>query len=256
MKIKSLLVGIVGGAASGLTGIGGGTVMVPLLTGLLQMPQRNAHGTSLAIVIFVGIAAVIPYVAESQIQWPLVFALGVGAIVGAQIGTRTMHNLPDTWLRLIFASFLFIVGRRMIFLESPDVSQEGLSDIFSLEAGLAFAIGFVGGAFGGLLGIGGGTLFVPALVLLVSVPQHTAQGISLVVVVLTALSGTFTNVRAGFGDKNTVIWVAPAAVILGFCSGILAQDLQAEYLTRLFGLVVVYVGGRTVLKTWSQLRER
>ena len=129
-----------------------------------------------------------------------------------------------------------------IFLESPDVSQEALSDIFSLEAGLAFAIGFVGGAFGGLLGIGGGTLFVPALVLLVSVPQHTAQGISLVVVVLTALSGTFTNVRAGFVDKNTVIWVAPAAVILGFCAGFLAQDLQAEYAewVRLYLKIIIF----------------
>ena len=61
MKLKSILVGIAGGSASGLTGIGGGTVLVPLLTGTLKMPQRQAHATSLAIVISVGIAAVIPY---------------------------------------------------------------------------------------------------------------------------------------------------------------------------------------------------
>ena len=255
MKLKSLLVGIAGGSASGLTGIGGGTVLVPLLTGTLKMPQRQAHATSLAIVISVGIAAVIPYLREGHVQWSLVLALGGGAILGAQIGARTMHNLPDVWLKLVFACFLFLVGIRMITMVSPEVISDSQLQFLSKETILALVIGLTGGAFGGLLGIGGGTLFVPALVLLLSLNQLDAQGVSLIVVVLTAISGTITNVRAGFVDKPTVLWVAPSAIVVGFLAGLLAQNLDETILTRLFGLVVLYVGGKTILSTARTLRS-
>ena len=61
----------------------------------------------------------------------------------------------------------------------------------------ALLIGLAGGTFGGLLGIGGGTLFVPALVLIMGLEQHTAQGISLVVIIPTAMSATAANLKRG-----------------------------------------------------------
>jgi uncharacterized protein len=113
-RMRDLFTGGVGGFASGLTGIGGGTVMVPLLTGLLNMPQRRAHATSLVIVIFAALAAVSQYIARDEVRWELALALTIGAVVGAQVGTRTMHAIPDRPLRMIFSIFLLAVGIRLI----------------------------------------------------------------------------------------------------------------------------------------------
>jgi uncharacterized membrane protein YfcA len=111
---RAIFTGGVGGFVSGLTGIGGGTVMVPLLTGLLGMTQRRAHATSLVIVIFAALAAVTQYLARDEVDWGLAAALTVGAVVGAQIGARTMHRVPDRSLRMVFATFLLFVGLRLV----------------------------------------------------------------------------------------------------------------------------------------------
>jgi len=116
MRLRSIITGAVGGFASGLTGVGGGTVMVPLLTGLLGMPQHRAHATSLFIVIFVGLSAVSLYVVRGEIEWPLAAALAVGGIAGAQVGTRLMYRLPDRGLRAVFATFLLAMGLRLLVL--------------------------------------------------------------------------------------------------------------------------------------------
>jgi uncharacterized membrane protein YfcA len=111
---RAAITGLLGGLASGLTGIGGGTVMVPLLTGVLGLTQHRAHATSLVIVIFAALTAVALYVARGQVDWGLVVALAIGGVVGAQVGVRTMRSLPERELRLAFAVFLLAVGVRLL----------------------------------------------------------------------------------------------------------------------------------------------
>jgi uncharacterized membrane protein YfcA len=111
---RALVTGAVGGFVSGMTGIGGGTVMVPLLTGYLRMTQHRAHATSLVIVIFAALSAVTQYIWRGEVRWELAAALAIGAVAGAQIGARTMHSMPERQLRLIFAVFLLFVGVRLL----------------------------------------------------------------------------------------------------------------------------------------------
>ena len=111
---KSVVTGLIGGGAAGLTGIGGGAVMVPLLTGVLRLTQHQAHATSLAIVIFAAASAAAQYILRDQVEWGLTIGLAVGGVVGAQIGARTMKNLPERRLRMVFAVFLIFVGARLV----------------------------------------------------------------------------------------------------------------------------------------------
>ena len=152
---------------------------------------------------------------------------------------------------MIFAIFLFVVGIRLIFGSSIiDLSFDGNALSNNTQTISSLLIGLVGGAFGGLLGIGGGAIFVPALVLLLGQYQHIAQGISLIVIISTALSGTAVNLRSGYIDKKIVIWVTPPAVILAIIGGYTAGLLDSETLSRIFGFVVLYVAIRSFYTTW------
>lgn len=104
----------------------------------------------------------------------------------------------------------------------------------------ALAIGLVGGFAGGLLGVGGGTIYVPAMVILLDEDQHLAQGASLAAIIATGIVGGLTHWRQGNVDVPAVIWVAPVAVVAAFGAAFLADKLDDEVLRRIFGVVVVY----------------
>lgn len=88
--------------------------MVPLLTGVLGLSQHRAHGTSLAIVIFVATAGLISYAALGSMEWRLVGVLAMGSVVGVYVGARLMQRLPGLRLRQLFALFLVAVAIRML----------------------------------------------------------------------------------------------------------------------------------------------
>lgn len=110
-----------------------------------------------------------------------------------------------------------------------------MEEIFAL-----LLIGLIGGFAGGLLGIGGGAVYIPAMVLLLDEDQHLAQGASLAAIIATAIVGTVTHFRRGNVDVRTVLWVAPVAVIAGFGAALLADELAATTLRRVFAVVGLY----------------
>lgn len=87
--------------------------MVPLFTGALKLPQHVAHGTSLAVIIFVASASLIGYAATGNVDWPLIGMFAGGAAVGAFVGARTMQFVPAFRLRQFFGLFLLAVAIRM-----------------------------------------------------------------------------------------------------------------------------------------------
>ena len=105
---------------------------------------------------------------------------------------------------------------------------------------VALGIGLAGGFAGGLLGVGGGAVYVPALVLLLNEPQHPAQGASLAAIVATAMVAGLTHLRQGNVHLPTVAWVAPGAAVAAFGAAFLADALDAAVLRRLFAVVVLY----------------
>ncbi|MEX2158217.1 MAG: TSUP family transporter [Dehalococcoidia bacterium] len=101
-------------------------------------------------------------------------------------------------------------------------------------------IGVAGGFAGGLLGIGGGAIYVPAMVILLDTDQHLAQGASLAAIIATGIVATFAHYRRGNVDVQVATRVAPPAVIAGFAGAFAADALDAIVLQRVFAVVVVY----------------
>lgn len=109
------------------------------------------------------------------------------------------------------------------------------------ELAIEIVIGFAGGVLSGMLGVGGGALFVPAMVLLLDVPQPEAQGVSLAVIVVTAAVGSVTHYRHGNVDVPLVAAVVPTAMVAGLVGASIAGALSADALQRVFGLVLLFV---------------
>jgi len=113
-----LLIGSAAGMLAGLTGVGGGVFMVPLMVGLLAMAQHQAHGTSLAVMFPIALIGAITYAVHGHIlgniDWEIILGLALGGLVGVVLGARLMMRVPARQLRWIFGIFLVMVGTFMI----------------------------------------------------------------------------------------------------------------------------------------------
>lgn len=243
--------GLAGGFFSGLTGVGGGAIMVPLLTGVLRMRQHTAHGTSLVIIVFAAGASALTYIAQGSMDWPLVAILLPGSLAGVYSGARLVQHLPAMRLRQIFGLFVLVVGIRLLAFESinPLVSVSGAS-----EALAGALIGLAGGLLSGSLGVGGGAIFVPSLVIVLGTGQHEAQGASLAVIVATAMLGAWTHHRHGSLDLKAARWIAPAAVPAGIAGAFVAARMSGIALERTFAIVAVGIGIQMLVSASRNLR--
>lgn len=197
-------IGLAAGLLSGLFGVGGGTVIVPLLVLLLRFDQRLAAGTSLAAIIPTATVGVISYAVHGSVAWIPALILAVGAVLGAQVGTWLLPRLPVTVLRWGFVGFLLVVIA-MLFVVIP--SRDAELDL-TLWVGLALAgVGVITGILAGLLGVGGGVIVVPVLMLAFGTSDLVAKGTSLLMMIPTAISGTVGNVR-----RRNVDLVAAACI--------------------------------------------
>jgi uncharacterized membrane protein YfcA len=123
-----------------------------------------------------------------------------------------------------------------------------------VELIVAVGIGLVGGIASGLFGVGGGAIFVPAMVILLDEDQHTAQGVSLAVIVLTAVAGSYVNLTNDNVDARVFRAVTPAAVVAVLVGAYIASLVSGETLQRIFGIAIVLVALRMLYATWRYRR--
>ena len=107
---KLAAIGVCGGLLSGLLGVGGGVVMVPLLVLWASYGQRDAHAISLGAIIPISIAGIATYGIAGEVRWWDALALAAGSIVGAQIGAVILTRIDERLLKVIFGTFLIGVA--------------------------------------------------------------------------------------------------------------------------------------------------
>ncbi|UCC60095.1 MAG: sulfite exporter TauE/SafE family protein [Dehalococcoidia bacterium] len=117
-----------------------------------------------------------------------------------------------------------------------------LTDII---AGLC--IGLAAGVISGMLGVGGGTITIPGMVLLLDTEQHTAQGVALAAMLATALAGALVHYRQGNVHLKVATWIAPLAIAFSLLGAWAAGVVMAEWLTRVFAIALLIFGFRMLL---------
>ncbi|WP_246150008.1 sulfite exporter TauE/SafE family protein [Agromyces intestinalis] len=237
--VRLVVVGLAGGFLSGLFGVGGGIIMVPLLVLLAHLDQRRAAATSLAAILPASISGSIGYLAGGQVDWWSALFVAIGSIVGSQLGTWLLRRLPVAVLRWGFIALLVVIAVRLLFAV-PD-RDTGALEITPLIALGLIAFGLFVGIASGLFGIGGGVLMVPVFISLFGMGDLLAKGTSLLVMIPTSISGTIANLRARLVDWKQGLAVGLAAVVASFGGVAVSFVLSPLVATWLFAGLLAFV---------------
>lgn len=242
--LASTGIGAAAGLLSGLFGVGGGIIIVPGLVLFGGMDQRRAHATSLAAIVPIALAAVVGYAVDDAVDWPAAGLVTAGAIAGTVAGTRFLRRIPQRSLRVIFALFMLASAAILPF---EATSTKPLGELDLVAGGVLFAVGLLAGSLSGLLGVGGGIVIVPALILVLAEPQAIAKGTSLAVIVPTAIVGTLSNLRAHLADLRVAAAAGLGGVIAAYAASVLALRLDPVLSAVLFALLLVTMAARLLL---------
>jgi uncharacterized membrane protein YfcA len=263
-----------GGAAAGafgsLLGLGGGTLIVPLLTLGFGLPLREAVGVSLVCVIMTSSAAAGVYLERHVANLRLGMTLELFTALGALVGASVAFLLDERLISVLFAGLLAYVALTMArarkavpFLEEPALDD----DAFGPESGAATIVdrlsgddyrvrhlgrGIAGAAGAGvvsaLLGIGGGTIKVPLMNLSMGVPFRVATATSNLMSGITAAAGAVIYVIHG-GIDPYVAGPTAIGVFLGATAGSrLAHRVDVRYIRWLFVAILVYTALQLLLR--------
>lgn len=113
--MKLILIGLLAGLASGLLGVGGGIVMVPLLVWLCAFDQRPAHATSLAAIVPIAAAGAAVYATDVSVDLRVAALLALGSIVGAPLGARLLARTSEAALKISFGILNLIIGISLVW---------------------------------------------------------------------------------------------------------------------------------------------
>ncbi|SMC96426.1 hypothetical protein SAMN02746065_11783 [Desulfocicer vacuolatum DSM 3385] len=255
-----LALGALAGVLAGLLGIGGGLVIVPMLT-FAFTGQGFAHdhilhlalGTSLASILFTSLSSVRSHHQRGGVAWPVVLKITPGILVGTFVGAWVASQLSTNFLKGFFAVFLFYVGTQMLLGIKPKPNRE-----IPGAPGM-FGAGGVIGIFSSLVGIGGGTLSVPFLVWH-NTAMRNAIGTSAAIGFPIAVAGTMGYLLNGWGMSDlppyslgyiqgtALAGIVSASVCTAPLGAKLAHTLPVDKLKRIFALLLYVVAVRMI---WS-----
>lgn len=252
MFVVTLTVGVLGS----MLGIGGGVLLIPLLTGLFDVPIKTAIGASIVSVIATSSAAGAVYVGHGLSHTRLAMILEIATTLGAMTGGITAVVLSPNLLEGIFAAVLVYVvySMRRLPREEAETRPTGLLDtryidpssgqvitygIRRLRTGMVAS--FVAGNISGLLGIGGGIIKVPIMSLVMGMPVRAAIATSNFMIGVTAATSAVIYYQNGFIDPTIVIPTA-LGVLLGAQIGArIGGRVRSHRLKQIFqGILLIF----------------
>lgn len=239
-----LVGGLAAGVVGGLFGVGGGMLLVPTLVLLLGRSQHVAHATSLVAVALGALAGVTRFGIAGSVALVGGLALAAGAIVGARLGAVLLPRIPERRLRSLFVGVLLLLALRFLLVgASGDAAVDG--DLVPARDAVALGLHVVGGLAAGMvssvLGVGGGVVNVPLLVLGLGYGQHVAEGTSLAVIVPTAVTGAVSHHRNGYTDWALGLRLGVGSIAGATAGAQLALSLSPVTLGRLYGVLQLVV---------------
>jgi len=230
------------GLSLGLLGSGGSILTVPVLVYLLGQDEKVAIAGSLFIVGTIALAGGLQFVRAGFVQWRSVLVFGLPGMAGTYLGAVIAAFVPGEMQLALFA--LVMLGASYLMLRPFDLEH---ADSTPRATWKVAADGLIVGVITGLVGVGGGFLIVPALVLLGGLTMHQAVATSLIVIALKSYSGFYKYLdvleqQSLELDWKTLLIVTGLGIVGSFAGSKLARRLPQDKLKRWFGYFLIVMG--------------
>jgi len=280
--------GFIIGALSGLFGVGGGFLLVPLLNIVFNIPYNIAIGSSLLQMVGTSTASALKHRSYGHIDYKLAGFILMGSVVGVELGAQILMHLKnlgtitinvsnisimDFWINIIYIILLSLVGTSM-FLESKKAKKRAprggvvesvisqkirnikippfislpTSKIENISLWNLIFLGFGVGILSGLLGVGGGFIMSPALIYLIGVPTSIAIGTDLFQIIFTSGYGAMTHLVKGNIDFKLVGCILVGSLIGSQLGAILNKKLRGAHIRYYFSLLIFLAAGVILIK--------
>ena len=229
-------------------GVGGGSLFTPIQI-FIGYPLHQAVTTSLFLIMMLSISATFIYRRAEKVDWAVAVLFVAFSASGGFIGGMVSERLPSYFLNIALGITLFLAGMS-IFLPNRKKAIEVKSGRFiwnrkfgNVSYGVNIVIASIGsvlaGILSGMLGIGGGVVMIPFMVLVIRIPTDIAVATSVFMVGLTALGGFVGHVSSGVWDWRQGAWMF-LPVILGSVTGAkFMLSIDKSKVKRIFGIVMV-----------------
>jgi uncharacterized protein len=242
LVVALIALGLVSGFLSGLLGIGGGLVIVPVLV-LLGYDIKLAGAVSLLAVFVICTIGTVSFAVLGEVDWVAAALVAVGSVAGVLLGTRLVAYLPTRVIQLAFAVVLLLVAASLFWIV-PDRDAA-----LQMTPGTAIALvvfGVVIGFFSSLLGLGGAFLVVPGMMLVFQTSDLLAKTTALAMMIPTTLVQSAAARRAGRGDTRSSLLIAAGAALTTTPGALLAVSIDPVLSNVLFAVLLVYLAGQLV----------
>ena len=242
--IELIFLGLGVGVLSGFFGIGGGTILVPLLL-MLGYETKAAIGISVLQMVFSSVYGSYLNNKKGTLDIPMVLVIGIGGFIGALLSGLIASSIPDSALEMIFLSFATFALLRLFFKTKEHKDQKEVSRLILLMIGIPL------GALSMTIGVGGSIILVPILVGFLHVPLKKAISAGLFFVVFSSVAGFISHARLGHINYESGAIIGLASLI-GVYIGIHLKDrvetvVQKRLLVGFYLLVVLYLVQRIFL---------
>ncbi|MEI2728167.1 MAG: sulfite exporter TauE/SafE family protein [Candidatus Nanopelagicales bacterium] len=225
MTIALLIsVALLAGIFAGLTGAGGGLILVPLLVFMGYSALESVATSNIAVMIS-AISATVMNSRDHDLPWRRILLLALPALILAPVGAIIASRTPEIALLIAFCALnivnIYLLGKRSRLADTTDATDVGN------VATKVVAVGGSGGLLAGLFGVGGGLVMVPLQVQWLATPIQAAARISLAVIIFSSIGAIFGH---GVAGDNALFWTT--GLILGI-GGVVGAPIGARILSRI-----------------------
>lgn len=256
------------GVVGALVGLGGGVILVPatlfigVSLGMIpDITPQTVVGLSVIMMIFTGLASTLSYVKSGTVDFRTGFIFFAGSIPGTMFGAWINKGLDLPSFNLYFGILLIILSIILLvrdylkpvrwFVEHGSkreyIDNEGNKHVYGYPIWFAFLLTFFVGMCSGLFGIGGGSMIVPAMLILFLFPPHVAIATSMFLVFLTSIVNSASHIYLGNVPWLYTLPVIPGAYIGAKLGAALNKKLNSKTLVVALRIVLLLLGIRSIL---------
>ena len=267
--ILLVVIALFAGLIGSLVGLGGGVVLVPatlyigLNLGMIpDITPQKVVGLSVVMMIFTGLASTLSYMKSKTVDYKSGFIFFIGSIPGTILGAWVNKGLDLPSFNLYFGILLIILSIILLVrdklkpvkwfvkngMQQEFTDSEGKTFVYGYPIWFAITLTFGIGFASGLFGIGGGSMIVPAMIILFLFPPHVAVATSMFMVFLTSIVNSASHIVLGHVPWLYTIPVIPGAYIGAKLGAALNKKIKSDTLVLVLRIILLLLGIRSIIE--------